>query len=149
MTNIEKIEHWLNNYTGFNILSKFTVDYTDQIPYNGGIFPSGLAELSRATDILGNTTVVNQLNFALYYIFPKAPADAEGAAENAEWIADFQSWVQNQSITGQAPVFGDNPHTEQIKASNGMLYGADSEGTAMYMVQLSVIYTKNFPKGDN
>ena len=149
MTNIEKIRSWLRTYTGFNILSTFQVDYTDQLPYNGGIFPSGLVELSRIKDITGNIYVKNQLNFAIYYVFEKAPADDTGAAINAEWIADFQHWVQDQSITGQAPTFGDDPRAEKITAQNGMMYAAEEEGTAMYMVQLSVTYEKNYSKGGN
>lgn len=42
MTALEKIREWLASYPGFDILSAFQVDYTDQIPANGGIFPSGL-----------------------------------------------------------------------------------------------------------
>ena len=147
MTDLEKIREWLKTYPNFSILDQFQIDYTDQIPNNGGIFPSGLIESNRKTDILGNVTVQNQLNFGLYYVFPKAPADDVGAAINAEWVADFQSWVQEQSATGKAPTFGTNPRTEQIKAQNGMLYAADGDGTAMYMVQLSVSYTKTFKKG--
>ena len=46
--------------------TKGKVLYTDQIPFNGGVFPSGLMEVSRTSDILGNVTVTNQYNFGLY-----------------------------------------------------------------------------------
>ena len=144
MTPLEKIRTWLDTYKGFDILEKFQVDYADRVPANGGMFPSGLVEISRATDIFGNITVENQYNFGLYYVFEKAPGDDTGATENADWIMDFQAWVQEQSVIGMAPVFGDAPRVEQITAQNGVLYDATDEGLATYMVQLSVRFQKKF-----
>lgn len=144
MTALEKIKTWLATYSGFDILGKFQVDYTDQMQANGGVFPSGLVEIERRSDIFGNTTVENQYNFGLYYVFGKAPGDDAGATVNADWIMDFQEWVQAQSITGEAPVFGDVPRDERILAQNGILYDATDEGLATYMVQLSVRFKKKF-----
>ncbi len=144
MTALEKIRNWLKTYEGFDILSEFQVDYTDQVPANGGVYPSGLMEISRSTDIFGNYTVENQYNFGLYYVFEKASGDDAGATANADWIMDFQEWVQEQSVTGAAPVFGDVPTSERITAQNGVLYEATDEGLATYMVQLSVRFTKKF-----
>ena len=144
MSDLEKIKHWISSFPGYDILGSFQVDYTDNIPSNGGIFPSGLVEISRSEDILGNITVRNQYNFGLYYVFLKDPGDDAGAQINADWIMDFQKWIQEQSIRGLAPVFGDDPAEEKIQAQNGVLYAADEEGTATYMVQLSVNYVKKF-----
>ena len=144
MTPLEKIRDWLKTCPGYNSLEHFRVDYTDQIPANGAIFPSGIVEVERRSDILGNVTVTNQYNFGLYYVFLKPPGDDAGATINADWIMDFQEWVQEQSITGAAPVFGDVPRDERIKAQNGVLYAADEEGLATYMVQLSVQFKKKF-----
>ena len=112
------------------------------------MYPSGLVEVSRKTDLCGNTTVTNQYNFGLYYVFPKAPGDDAGAAVNADWLMDFQEWVQAQSVRGLAPGFGDVPRQEKITAQNGVLYGAKGEGLAVYMVQLSVQFVKIFPTTD-
>lgn len=144
MTALEKITNFIKSYPGADILRDFQVDYTDQIPSNGGIFPAGLAEVSRKTDLFGNTTVTNQYNFGLYYVFEKAPGDGEGAAGNAGWLMDFQAWVQAQSIAGRAPAFGDVPRQERITAQNGVLYEQEAEGLATYMVQLSVTFIKKF-----
>lgn len=144
MTALETMQRWIATYPGYAKLEGFHVDYTDEIPSNGGVFPSGLVEVTRAKDILGNVTVVNQYNFGIYYVFTKAPGDDTGAAINADWVMDFQEWVQTQSILGLAPTFGDVPRTEAIKAQNGVLYAADGEGTATYMVQVSVQFTKRF-----
>ena len=142
MSAIDKIRDWLAAFPDYHKLCGFRVDYTDAIPNNGGIFPSGLVEISRRSDIMGNVTVENQYNFGLYYVFAKAPGDDAGAAVNADWVMDFQNWVQEQSIRRLAPTFGDDPDTERIQAQNGVLYAADEEGTATYMVQLSVNYTR-------
>lgn len=144
MNALEKIREFIGSFPGADILSEFKVDYTDQIPANGGIFPSGLVEISRRTDILGNTKVVNQYNFGIYCRFEKSPGDDIGATINADWLMDFQEWVQAQSIQGLAPVFGDSPWEEGVIAQNGVLYGAEDEGIATYMVQLSVRFTKHF-----
>lgn len=144
MTTLERVKGWIASFPNYDILSKFRFDYTDQIASNGGIFPSGLIELSRVYDIAGNATVTNQLNFGIYTVFEKAPGDDEGAKFNAEWVMKFQEWVQEQSVLGLAPVFGDDPDQERIKAENGVLYEAQDEGTATYMVQLSIIYIKNY-----
>lgn len=148
MTALEKITGLVKGYPRANILRDFQVDFTDQIPANGGIFPSGLVEVSRKTDLLGNTAVTNQYNFGLYYVFEKAPGDDAGAAVNADWLMDFQEWVQEQSACGLAPVFGDVPRQERIMAQNGVLYDARDEGLATYMVQLSVQFVKIFPTTD-
>jgi len=148
MTALEKITGFVRSYPRADILQTFRVDFTDQIPANGGIFPSGLVEVSRKTDLLGNVTITNQYNFGLYYVFKKAPGDDAGAAVNANWLMDFQEWVQEQSVLGLAPVFGDAPGQERIMAQNGVLYDAQDEGLATYMVQLSVQFVKVFSTKD-
>lgn len=146
MTALEKVRAWLGEYPGFDILSTFQVDYTSQVPMCGGLFPAGLVEISRRRDILGNVTVENQYNFALYYLFEKAPGDESAALENAAWVMDFQEWVQEQSIRGLAPRFGNTSAPETAKAENGTLYEADGEGTALYSVQLSVRFETNYER---
>lgn len=144
MTPLEKMRHFVESYPGADNFQGYKVDYTDQIPFNNSIFPSGLIEIQRESDILGNVTVTNQCNFGLYCVFTKPPGDDVAATINADWVMGFQEWVQEQSITGQSPVFGDVPHRERIIAQNGVLYDADGEGTAIYNVQISVQFTKVF-----
>lgn len=144
MTALEKLRDWLATYEGFEILSKFHVDYIDQTPCTGSVFPTGMVEVGRHTDILGNVTVENQYNFGLYYVFEKASGDDENTTENANWIMDFQEWIQKQSATGVAPVFGDVPQEEKIIAQNGALYDAKTEGLGTYLVQLSIKFKKYF-----
>lgn len=146
MTALEKIREWLRSYPGFDILSAFQVDYTSEVPGCGGLFPAGLVELSRRRDILGNVTVENQYNFAIYCLMEKAPGDDTGAAENAAWVMDLQEWVQRKSVLGLAPRFGNGTAPEVIRAENGTLYEVDGEGTALYSVQLSVRFEVRYER---
>lgn len=148
MNALEKITSFIRSYPRWDILRDFQVDYTDQIPANGGIFPAGLVEIRRKADICGNVTVTNQYNFGLYYVFEKVPGDDAGAAVNADWLMDFQEWIQQESISGNAPVFGDVPREEHVTAQNGVLYSAEDEGLATYMVQMSVQFIKLFQTTD-
>ena len=142
MSDLEKIRQWVSTYPGAARMRDMKVDYFSQNPDNGSIDPSGLVEISRIEDILGNITVENQYNFALYFVFLKDPGDDQGATENADWLMDFQRWVQEQSIRKQIPTFGDDPAHEIARAQNGSLYAADEEGTAIYSVQLSFNFIK-------
>lgn len=144
MTALEKIKQFVESYPGAAALASIMVDYTDQIPANGGIFPSGLVEISRKTDICGNVTVYDQYNFGLRYIFEESPGDDDGATQNAAWIMGLQEWVQEQSALGNTPVFGDVPQEETISAQNGSLFDADEEGIAVYFVQISVKFTRKY-----
>ena len=56
----------------------------------------------------------------------------------------FQEWVQGQSVLGLAPAFGDDPRSERVAAGNGELYGASDEGTALYVIRISVSFTKRY-----
>ena len=142
MTALEKVRDWIATYPGYSSLDGLSVDYTDAKPANGGLMPGGLTEISRKEDVLGNVTITNQYNFTLYFIFAKSPGDDTGAEENAQWLLDFQDWVQAQSISRSAPAFGDDRRKETIKAQNGTLLGTDEEGTACYTVQLTAQFIK-------
>ena len=142
MSDLEKIRKWVDTYPGANRMRDMKIDYFSQNPDNGSIDPSGLIEVSRSEDILGNITVENQYNFALYFVFLKSPDDDKGATDNAAWLMDFQRWVQEQSVRKQIPVFGDDPARESARAQNGALYAADEEGTGIYTVQLSFNFIK-------
>lgn len=140
MTALDTMKEFVQSFPEYDVLSKLEIDYTDKVPCSGGLFPNGLVEVSRRKDLLGNVTVRNQYNFALYTVLEKY----EDATDNAEWQMAFQEWVQAQSAMGLAPAFGDEPRTEIITAQNGALYSADEEGTAIYAIQINVQFTKNY-----
>lgn len=140
MTALEKMRDFLESYPDYDQIARFDIDFTDNVPNAAGLFPSGLVEVRRERDILGDVTVTNQYNFALYTAFEKY----EGAAENAEWEIGLQEWVQEQSARRLAPTFGDTPWTESIRAQNGQLFSVDDEGTALYVMQINATFQKRF-----
>ena len=146
-TALEKMRDFVSSYPDADILEELTIDYTDNVPNVGGLFPGGLVEVSRSRDVLprelgGTMRVFNQYNFALYTKFEKSPDEDYGATLNAEWLIGFQEWIQEQSAKGLAPTFGDEPSLERLSAQNGTLFSADEEGTALYVVQLSASFVR-------
>lgn len=143
---LEKMRAFVASYPDADVLGALAIDYTDAVPFCAGLFPSGLVEVSRARDILGNVTVSNQYNFALYAVMEKSPNEDAGATYNAEWLMGFQEWVQGQSATGNAPVFGDVPQSESVTAQNGAIYSAEDEGVAVYAIQISASFIKRYDR---
>ena len=141
---MQTMRDFIAQYPDYDILGELRIDYTDRIPDCAGLFPSGLVEVSRHADLLGNKWAENQYNFALYANLAKSPDEDEGATDNAAWLMGFQTWMQGQSMTGQAPVFGDDAKAESITAQNGEIYSIDDEGTALYVVQISVDFIRTF-----
>lgn len=146
MSDLERLINWLTGYAGHDILGEYHVDYTDKVPSSGAVFPQGLVEIRRREDITGNVTVENQYNFALYMQLPRAPGDDIGAAINADWVMDFQRWIQAQSVQHKAPTFGNmDVRQETMQAQNGVLYDADGSGMATYLIQLSARFKHYYP----
>ena len=142
MTDLEKIRNWLLTCPETERLQSFRVDYLTRDPESGSIRLSGLTELSRTEDLLGNVKVENQISFGLYYVLNKSAEDDAGTQDNAQWVLSLQQWVQQQSIQHLAPIFGDEPQKERMTAQNGALYAENENGTATYLVQLTANYTK-------
>lgn len=144
MTPVHKIQTWLNTFPGIDRIKDMRIDYYSPDPDNGSIDPSGVQLVSIKEDILGNKTVEQQYNFALYYVLAKEPGGDDSAKTNAEWLLQFQNWVNKQSLLGLAPTFGADPKSEQIKAQNGSLTQASMDGIGIYMVQLSVNFIEKY-----
>ena len=51
MSELEQVITWLRTYEGHDILKDWHVDYTDQVPSCGAVFPQGLQEIERRTYI--------------------------------------------------------------------------------------------------
>lgn len=145
MSALQKIREWLATFPQIDRVTELKVDYYSTTPdETSSIAPSGLQEISRTEDILGNVTVENQYNFNLEFVLTKSPGDDIGATENADWLLAFQEWVQQQSILRAVPVFGDEPARETVKAQNGANEYADLDGTGVYTVLLSVNFYKKY-----
>lgn len=133
MNELEKLREFLLSYPGWGDYM-LALNDTDGKPGSAGLFPVGMEEVSRQTDVQGNTLVCNRLHFLLHRITPDRQDDMEAAA----WLLDFQKWVQQQSACCQAPQLGCLPQKERICAYDGKLLRRDAQGAAVYQLQLWV-----------
>jgi len=134
---LQRVKQWLATYPGWGEAMVY-VDYLDAAPVNGGLYPQGLEELERTEDVLGNVTISCRYRFLLY----RVTSGQQENGENAGWLLDFQQWVQQQSISGLAPRFGDVSNRERIRAEKGKLQEASQVGTGTYGVTLIADFRK-------
>ena len=134
---LERITAWLQSWPGWKTGEKLYVNYTDSISGNCGLFPAGTEEVRRKTDVLGNVTVLLRSRFTLYRV-----TGEEDTQANACWVQQLESWVQQQSIRGLAPTFGDDPKCSLIRAEKGRLCKARQTGNTMYAVDITAEFIK-------
>lgn len=136
MTDLERLRQWLQGYPNWE--ESLQVDFTEVQPGNAGLFPNGLEETGRREDVLGNVQIDCRYRFILYR---HTCGQTDGTA-NAQWLLEFQNWVQQQSAAGLAPHFGDVPSRERMQAQKGTLKEASQAGTGTYMVTLIADFRK-------
>lgn len=139
MTNLTKMRSWLLTFPGWDNSWVLHTDRTEAEPGNSGLFPLGAEELSRKEDVLGNVTVLCRYRFYLYRVAEQADPLA-----NAQWLLEFQQWVRQQSATGAAPRFGDDPKQERLRAEKGKLSEISQTGTGTYIVTLTAEFIKKY-----
>ena len=132
MTDLDKLRNFLLSYPQWEAGQLLYIDRCDG--GENGLFPQGVQELSRKTDVLGNRVVHYRVPFMLY-------RSGAQRAEDARWLLDFQKWLAQMSILGKTPVFGDVPQEETLRAEKGRLEkNRDSSG--LYAVTLTAEFTK-------
>ncbi len=136
MTQLEKIKAWLQTYPAWE--DSILVNFTEDRPGNTGVFPTGAEELSRREDVLGNLQVEYRYSFDLR----RQVACSPDSTANAQWLLDFQAWVQQQSACGLTPHFGDVPSRERMQVRGGMLKAVSPMGTGTYIVTLMADFIK-------
>lgn len=136
MTILERVQQWLQTYPGWE--DSLTVDMLPAGPGHMGLFPTGMKELSRTEDILGNQQVAYRLGFTLR----RQVGVEEDNASHAAWLLDFQDWVRQQSQAGLAPRLGDVPAREKMWAEKGSLQKISPTGIGTYTVTLIANFTK-------
>ena len=136
MRELDRLISWLQQFPMWN--GPVYVDYSDGMPGSISIYPRGLTEVSRRMDVSGNIRSVNRLTVTVCRLMEDiTPGD------NARWMLELQSWIRQQSAQGTAPVFGDLPAEEFIRAENGRLSRMQHVGCACYAVELTVEFIKN------
>lgn len=136
---LETLRQWLLTFPQWEAGNLLYIDYTDAVPGNLGLYPAGLEILSSSADVAGNVTLRCRYNFVLYRM-GSACADGRDAA----WLLAFQNWVLEQSLAGLAPVFGEEPALERIRAEKGKLKETSQPGTGVYAVVLTAEFVRKF-----
>ena len=99
MSELEQVITWLRTYEGHDILKDWHVDYTDQVPSCGAVFPQGLQEIERRTYITGAVCVTNQSNFGLYFTFATSSIGCRSRVPTAL----LQTLATPKSLSSPAP----------------------------------------------
>ena len=136
---LDKVRQWVTGFPLWEAGNLLYIDFTDAVPGNGGLFPGGLEIVSSRADVAGNVTLRCRYNFVLYRVGGGCP-DGQDAA----WLLEFQNWVMAQSAAGLAPVFGDVPAQERIRAEKGKRKETFASGIGMYAVVLTAEFVKKF-----
>lgn len=133
---LEKLKAWLKTFPQW-AEAELLVDDTAAEPVSCGLFPIGVEELSRREDLLGNQILQCKQTFLLRRI-------AQRQEEAAAWMMAFEEWVRQQAREKAAPIFGDVPGKEWIRAEKGRLSAVNQTGTATYEIRIVCEYTKIF-----
>lgn len=143
-TSIEKMRDFI-------LTCPFLKDFTDGILVDWhsqdkfGLMPAGQTTIRREEDIMGNVIAYKQYNFSLYA--QNFTITDVIRIETIGFLDRFTEWIEEQSINGTAPVFGDNPGEEEITAQNGMLFQMYEDGQrGRYQIQISVTFEKHYSK---
>ena len=106
MSALEKLQTWLSTYPRW-----------EGYPVKICVLPKEMKEISRRGDVLGNALVGCRYYVNLFWEMTGQGEDEK----NARCLLDFQNWVQEQSVLGLAPKFGDVPASERIWTEKGGL----------------------------
>ena len=84
---LESLRQFLQGFPG---LGELAVDFTQDGPGNAGLFPVGITEVDRRTDLLGNIQVTYEGLFTLY-------KRQELGQDGAQWLLDLECWLLNNN----------------------------------------------------
>lgn len=136
---LEMLRNWLVTFPKWDVGGLMYIDFTDGVPGSTALYPQGMEELRRVTDVTGGVTAHCRWTFVLYRM-----TEQQDNAADAAWLLELQQWIQQQSATGQAPIFGDEPGRERLYARKGRLQKANTAGTVSYSVELSAEFIKHY-----
>jgi len=107
-----------------------------------GLAYTGTPRPQRRFNAVGEVRIEKQANFIFY--IQRTWIDEINQKEMADFVAQFEEWVEREDIFGRTPKFStDIDFNEQMWADNGMLIEIDDKVQpfkALYMVQIHVNY---------
>ena len=103
---MDKLQTWLSRYPGW-----------EECPAHVCMLPKGMEEISRRTDVLGNTQAGCRYYVTLFWELPTLGS----TQEDTHRLLKFIQWVQHESATGHAPCLGDVPARERLRTEKGGL----------------------------
>ncbi len=127
---MQTIIDWLKSFPDWD--GPLYMDYTEPGPGNGGLFSLGTEELERKEDVLGNVQIRLRRKWEL-----RRKVSGRGNEADAQWMTGLEDWVRRQSLAGTAPVFGDIPRQEHLKAEHGKCTDA-----GVYSLVLTAEFTR-------
>lgn len=141
MTPLIKIKAWLETCPCFPEGFTLQLDCLDAVPGSKGLYAQGVEEISRREDVLGNVTVVNRMTFLFYLVSCRGME-----AQDREALWQFRNWVQQQSLSGLAPRFGNVPREERIAVEKENLNSVSQNGTKKYAVTVTAQFTEKLER---
>ncbi|MBQ7957214.1 MAG: hypothetical protein IJ279_04170 [Clostridia bacterium] len=143
-TSIEKMRDFILTCPFLEDFTKgILIDWHSQNKF--GLMPAGQTTIRRVEDIMGGVIAYKQYNFSLYA--NNFTIDDVIRIETIGFLDRFTEWIEEQSVLGLAPQFGDNPSEEEITAQNGMLFQLYDDGqTGRYQLQIAVTFEKHYNK---
>lgn len=146
MSKIQKIREFI---AGCPFMDKFTndvhIDWTSENIGDYGLIPTGESVIETQRDVLENKVIYKRYDVSLCAMH--FTVNDIIRIESNGFLEEFIQWIEQQSNTGSAPTFGDNPADEYMTAANGMLYQLSSDGTTgRYEIKIQCFYEKNYNK---
>lgn len=138
MDSLEQLRIWLS--TCPYLSGEIRFDTVGVTPGSMGLYSCGREETGRQEDVLGNVTTHCMHTFMLYMVCSPEPQTGKTARQ----MIQVQDWVNQQSMEGNAPIFGDVPRQEKIWAERGKLHSVAKSGTWKYEMRLIVQFQKKF-----
>lgn len=144
---LPRLRVWLSRAPALAGVEHFCIDAAPAAP-GAGLAPQGVQVVARRQNLLGGTALRCRARFAVRLVLPFVPGDDAQALQNAQRLLELRQWIAQQSAARMAPVFGDEPENETLRAEAARLEsrpGAGSEGTAVYAVTLTAEFTERWP----
>lgn len=138
MSLLKTLQDYLCEYDNMDMrpVSEVLTDQTGEYPSSYALAPSGNGKTS--IDVLGNRSYQNS-----YVFYAKEnSADEIDRQDNHDFLEDFSDWLECRNDEQDFPTLPQNYEVEEIQVSNAMLFDLYEDGTALYQIQIQLIFRK-------